>query len=203
VRPPHLRAGLHPPLTRVGLPPLPARWLEEAERVDVALYQAISRTDTPGLDRALSRLSRAADYSRLSLASAAILSIAGGPSGREAARAGLSSLAVTAAIVNLVLKPLGRRRRPERAEHAVPPGRHVRMPVSRSMPSGHSAAAFAFATGAGSVLPLAGLPLHALAAAVAYSRVHTGVHYPGDVVAGALIGTVVAHATSRMAARAR
>ena len=31
----------------------------------------------------------------------------------------------------------------------------------------------------GSVLPVAGIPLHALAALVAYSRVHTGVHYPG------------------------
>jgi undecaprenyl-diphosphatase len=36
------------------------------------------------------------------------------------------------------------------------------------------------------------LPLHSLAAVVGYSRVHTGVHYPGDVVAGALIGAVVA-----------
>jgi len=32
------------------------------------------------------------------------------------------------------------------------------------------------------------LPLRLLAALVAYSRVHTGVHYPGDVVVGALIG---------------
>ena len=44
--------------------------------------------------------------------------------------------------------------------------------------------------------PPAAIPLHGLAALVAYSRVHTGVHYPGDVVAGALIGTVLAQLTA-------
>src|SRR5215213_6765098 len=53
-----------------------------------------------------------------------------------------------------------------------------------TVPSGHSAAAFAFATGVGHELPPAAIPLHGLAALVAYSQVHTGVHYPGDVIAG-------------------
>jgi len=70
------------------------------------------------------------------------------------------------------------------------------MPISTSFPSGHSAAAFAFATGVGHVMPAAGLPLRAVAALVAYSRVHTGVHYPGDVVAGSLIGGALAQVTS-------
>ena len=42
----------------------------------------------------------------------------------------------------------------------------------------------------------AAVPLRALAALVAYSRVHTGVHYPGDVLAGALIGTTLAQLTT-------
>ena len=79
----------------------------------------------------------------------------------------------------------------------VPADRHVRMPVSTSFPSGHSAAAFAFATGAGHVMPMAAIPLRLLATAVAYSRVHTGVHYPGDVVAGSLIGVSLAQLTNR------
>ena len=70
------------------------------------------------------------------------------------------------------------------------------MPSSTSFPSGHSAAAFAFATGVGHVLPPAAIPLRGLAALVAYSRVHTGVHYPGDVVAGALMGTLLAQLTT-------
>jgi membrane-associated phospholipid phosphatase len=180
-----------PPIAELTVP-----WLAEAERLDLAVYGAVAQTDTPTLDRALSRLSRAADYSRLSIASAALLTIGGGASGRRAARVGLASVAVTAIVVNAVLKPLGRRRRPERTAHRVPVPRHVRMPISSSLPSGHSAAAFAFATGVGSVLPQAALPLRALATAVGYSRVHTGVHYPGDVVVGALVGSVLAQGTA-------
>ena len=73
--------------------------------------------------------------------------------------------------------------------------------MTRSFPSGHAAAAFAFATGVGEVVPAAAIPFRALAAVVAYSRVHTGVHYPGDVIAGALAGTTVAEVASRALAR--
>ena len=65
------------------------------------------------------------------------------------------------------------------------------MPKSRSWPSGHTAAAFAFASGVSDVLPWEGGVLHLLAAVVGYSRVHTGVHYPSDVIVGALTGTIV------------
>jgi membrane-associated phospholipid phosphatase len=170
-------------------------WLEDAERIDVGVYAAIARTPTPTLDRAMSRLSRAADYSRLSLASAGLLASGGGAAGRRAAAMGLAALAVTATVVNVAIKPLGRRRRPDRVTHEVPLARQVAMPSSRSFPSGHSAGAFAFATGVGHELPRAAVPLRALAAAVAYSRVHTGVHYPGDVVAGALLGSALAQVT--------
>jgi membrane-associated phospholipid phosphatase len=172
-------------------------WVEDAERIDLAIYAAIARTPTPALDGAMSRLSRAADYSRLSLASATVLALAGGRVGRRAAGMGLASIGVTATVVNVLVKPLGRRRRPDRLAGDVPLARQVRMPLSRSFPSGHAAAAFAFATGVGHVLPAPALPLHALAALVAYSRVHTGVHYPADVVGGAMLGTALAQVTTR------
>ena len=173
------------------------RWLDEAERLDVGVYAAIARTPTPAIDRAMSRLSRAADYSRLSLGSAALLAVLGGRHGRRAAVIGLASVAVTATVANLIAKPLGRRRRPDRAAQEVPLARQVRMPVSSSFPSGHTAAAFAFATGVARVSPAAAAPLRALAALVAYSRVHTGVHYPGDVAAGSLLGIALAEVTAR------
>jgi len=138
------------------------------------------------------RLSRAADYSRLSIASSLLMSVAGGSRGRRAAVSGLAAVGLTSTVVNVALKPVGRRRRPPRDAHGIVPARRVRMPSSASFPSGHSASAFAFAVGAGRVLPAAGVPLRMLAAAVAYSRVHTGVHYPGDVIAGSLTGAIIA-----------
>jgi membrane-associated phospholipid phosphatase len=177
--------------------------LWEAEQVDLAVYAAVAGTATPRLDVAMRRLSRAADYSRLSIASGAILALAGGTRGRRAAASGLACVASTAAIVNLVVKPIGARPRPDRGATEVRRGRQVRMPGSRSFPSGHTAAAVAFASGVGRVLPGAGAPLHALAGLVAYSRVHTGVHYPGDVLAGALLGAVTADATASAMAATR
>jgi membrane-associated phospholipid phosphatase len=174
----------------------PRRWLGELEHVDAALSAAVASTPTPALDRSMARLSDAANYSRLSIASAAGLALAGGPTGRRAAMYGLASVTVTATVVNLAIKPLSRRRRPDRVAEQVPCGRHVRMPLSTSFPSGHSAAAFAFATGVGHVMPGAAVPLRVLAALVAYSRVHTGVHYPGDVVAGSLMGAAFAQLTT-------
>jgi undecaprenyl-diphosphatase len=178
-------------------------WMLDLERVDVALYAAIAQTPTPTLDLAMRRLSRAADHSRLSMVAAAALATGGGRRGRWAAAAGLTSIAATSSVVNLAMKPLGRRRRPDRVTAQVPLARHVRMPSSTSFPSGHSAAAFAFATGVGHVFPAAGVPLRGLAATVAYSRVHTGVHYPGDVVAGSLTGTVLAQLTMHALDRRR
>lgn len=171
-------------------------WLEEAERIDLAVYGAVAATPTPRLDQAMRRLSSAANYSRLSIASGALLAVAGGSKGRRAAATGLASVAATSAFVNLVVKPLGRRSRPDRVADEVPEARHVPMPASRSFPSGHTAAAVAFAGGVGSVMPAAGIPLHLVAALVAYSRVHTGVHYPGDVLAGALLGAMIADVTA-------
>jgi undecaprenyl-diphosphatase len=174
----------------------PNGWLDELDRLDGALYTAVASTPTPRLDRTMRTISNAANYSRLSITAAAVLALTGGPRGRRAALSGLASVSLTSAVVNLGIKPLGRRRRPDRTAVPVPVQRQVAMPASRSFPSGHAAAAVAFASGASHVLPAAGLPLHVLAALVGYSRIHTGVHFPGDVLAGALIGSAVADLTT-------
>jgi membrane-associated phospholipid phosphatase len=169
-------------------------WRDEIGKLDTALYSAIAATPTPTLDRYFRALSRAADHSKLWIGTAAALAAAGGRPGRRAAVNGLASVAVTSAVVNLLLKPLSRRRRPDRCTNEVAGSRHVAMPRSTSFPSGHAASAFAFATGVGIALPRSGLPLTATAALVAYSRVHTGVHYPSDAVAGSVIGAGLAPA---------
>ena len=178
-------------------------WLEDADRLDLAVYAAIAATPTPAMDEALRRLSRAADHSKLWVGCSALLVAIGGRRGRRAAENGLASIALTSAVVNLGLKRLGNRRRPNRGAAEIPITRHVAMPRSTSWPSGHSASASAFAIGAGAAWPAAGVPLSALASLVAYSRVHTGVHYPSDAIAGTVAGVALAPVAVAAVARRR
>ncbi len=175
-----------------------AKWLNEAKAIDTAIYGAIAASETPSLDIAMRRLSRAADQSKLWFATAAAFALLGGPSGRLAARKGLVSLGIASGFANLVAKPLSARRRPARKEAEELAGRHVQMPRSTSFPSGHTASAFAFATGAADSHPILSAPLLGLAMLVGYSRVHTGVHYPADVLVGAFIGVSAAELTSSL-----
>jgi membrane-associated phospholipid phosphatase len=177
-------------LAREGGPALQrvARRLRELGALDRAVYAAVAATPTPSLDEPLRRLSNAANNSRLWLTIAAGLGVAGGGAGRRAAVRGTVAIGVTSALVNLAVKSAWSRRRPDRAGAGVPVQRNVRMPTSTSFPSGHAASGFAFAAAIGRDQPWLGLALRFVAATVAYSRVHTGVHYPGDAVVGALIG---------------
>jgi undecaprenyl-diphosphatase len=65
--------------------------------------------------------------------------------------------------------------------------------------SGHAASAAAFAVGAIIELPALAVPLGALAGAVGYSGIYAGIHYPGDVLAGAIAGAGIAFAGARLA----
>lgn len=170
----------------------PSRVRRDLGRVDAAVYDTVSAVPTPTLDSALRRLSRSADRSVLWVAVAVGMAALGGERGRRGARDGLISIAITSAVVNLGLKRLHRRARPDNTAVRAVPGRGVRMPRSASFPSGHSASAFAFATAAGAECTPLALPLRVLATAVAYSRVHGGAHYPGDTIAGALVGGATA-----------
>ncbi|MDX3246449.1 MULTISPECIES: phosphatase PAP2 family protein [unclassified Streptomyces] len=176
------------------------RLVSDLATLDQALYEAVTVTRTPTLDTALRRLSAAADHSKLSFAVAGALALRGGRP-RRAAALGVAAIGVASATANLLGKQLVRRPRPHRAEDSPFPGRHVPMPQSASFPSGHTASAVAFAAAVGPALPVAAVPLGLLACAVGYSRVHTGVHYPGDVVAGALLGTGAAALVLALAAR--
>lgn len=172
--------------------------LGELNKLDQAVYAAVATSPTPSLDAGLRRLSHAANYSRISGGISLGLAVLGGSAGRKAAFRGMASIGVTSAVLNAAVKPVAHRARPDRDGAAVPAARHVRMPTSHSFPSGHTASAFAFAVGVGHVLPWSIPPLVLLAAAVGYSRVHTGVHYPGDVIIGSLSGVILAEATNAL-----
>jgi membrane-associated phospholipid phosphatase len=169
--------------------------LHELDTADAALYRAIAQAPSSPLDTAMSELSNAGELSGLWLAMAGGLLVSGRKRQRRAAAVGVTAMTATAILVDLVAKHAFMRRRPDRAaRHAI---RHVRMPRSASFPSGHSASAFAFATAVGGELPALAIPLRTLAAGVAYSRVHTGVHYPSDVIIGSLIGAAAGSLTHR------
>jgi len=77
----------------------------------------------------------------------------------------------------------------------------VPLPHDASFPSGHAATSFAAATMLSFTFPRFAPPLYVLAAAVAFSRVYVGVHYPLDVIGGAILGALVAIALRFLAQR--
>ncbi|WP_344026948.1 bifunctional phosphatase PAP2/diacylglycerol kinase family protein [Streptomyces luteireticuli] len=159
-------------------------WLSSWDR---SLFEQVAVRHWPGGDRVLPRLSRSADHGLLWFAAAGGAALAGGPGGGRAALRGVASLALASATVNTLGKRAVRRRRPVR--DAVPLIRQLgKQPFTTSFPSGHSASAVAFVTGMALEKPSLGVLLAPLAFSVCFSRVYTGVHYPGDVLAGAALG---------------
>ena len=175
--------------------------MHEVAALDKAVYRAIAASPTPTLDEPLRRLSTLANNSKLWLGLAGAVFLLGGRTGRRAALTGVAAIAVNSAVVNLPIKYAAARARPDREDAGVPAARWVTMPSSTSFPSGHSASAFAFSSAVGAAAPAVGVPLRGLATAVAYSRVHTGVHYPGDVVVGSVLGVTIGETTAFVARR--
>jgi undecaprenyl-diphosphatase len=68
----------------------------------------------------------------------------------------------------------------------------VTIPHSHSFPSGHTASAFAGATALSFFYPRGAPAFFVLAAAIAYSRLYVGVHFPLDVAGGIVIGVATA-----------
>lgn len=94
-------------------------------------------------------------------------------------------------VVNYAVKVVVRRRRPELP--GLPP---LTPTVSRlSFPSAHATTSFAACRAYGGLVPVAAL--YAAASLFALSRPYLGVHYPSDVLAGAILGTAVGEAWPR------
>ncbi|WP_439423170.1 bifunctional phosphatase PAP2/diacylglycerol kinase family protein [Saccharothrix sp. HUAS TT10] len=149
----------------------------------------------PSADRGMKKLSRAANHSALWFAVAGVLAVRKGVTRRAALR-GVAAIAGASFGSSLVAKRLFPRRRP--AADLLTPGRRLtKRPTSSSFPSGHSASAAAFTTALAMESPALAAVVAPVAAAVAYSRVHTGVHWPSDVVAGAAIGVSAGLVTRR------
>ena len=177
------------------------RGLRALGRLDRDVYGRVAEMSTPVLDVPLRRLSHFANHSKPWFLVAGVLAVTGGSQGRRAAATGVAAIGITSLVVNQPMKLAGSRTRPDREGAGVPEARWVRMPTSSSFPSGHSASAATFAVAVGDVLPALRWPLRLAAGVVAFSRVYTGVHYPGDVAAGVLSGIAIGRSTAALGRR--
>jgi diacylglycerol kinase family enzyme len=173
--------------------------LQRLHEFDEEMFKGIAAWESPPLDRLMPALSQAASHSKIWISMAAAMSLAGGKKGRRTAVEGLTAVAVTSFLANLVAKGLFRRQRPT---DQVPEARSLPKPGSSSMPSGHTASAAAFTRVVGAAYPGLRIPLNALAAAIGFSRVYTGVHHPTDVIFGWLLGRGIGTLTHTTAATA-
>jgi undecaprenyl-diphosphatase len=192
------RSSPERPITPVALISVLA-WLrtvvQRVNETDQAIERRIAKIPPSRADTALKVLTTSANHSLLWFAVAALLASRKGVTRRAALR-GVVAIGGASFVTNVVAKPVMPRRRP--AADALPRFRTVvNPPTSSSFPSGHAASAAAFATAVAMEAPLAGAVIAPLAATVAYSRMHTGVHWTSDVVGGALLGTGIAAATRR------
>jgi diacylglycerol kinase family enzyme/membrane-associated phospholipid phosphatase len=183
--------------------------LKRAGLLDQRAFDAVAAARLPGFEYVLPRLSRIADHSVLWLGIAGGLAVTKQPRLRRAALRGVFALGMASPIANVAGKQLFRRRRPIVELTGLPasagrgtliPSVRVRwrLPTSPSFPSGHSATAAAFTGALAMEAPKSVvIPVAVAAAGVAFSRVYTGAHYPGDVFAGLALGAVAA-ATTRV-----
>ncbi|WP_431945170.1 phosphatase PAP2 family protein [Actinacidiphila sp. bgisy167] len=156
---------------------------------DRRIAYRVAAWDPPCARCAMPAVGRAARHGKVWCFSAALMAGLGGRRGRTAAWAGLSAVGVAQVAAGVAVKPLTDRPRP--------PPRWVprdigERPGSSSFPSGHTAAAVAFAAAVGRTWPTMGAACALPAAMVALERVHSGSHYPSDVAAGAVIGLAAA-----------
>jgi membrane-associated phospholipid phosphatase len=140
---------------------------------------------TPGRELAAARFSRLGEHAGVWLAIGATGMALDGER-RDRWQRTTRTVAGTYAL-NTAIKLVVRRRRPQLAGLAPLSATTTRL----SFPSAHAATSFA-AAGLYPRLGLPAAPLYVLAGALALSRLYLGVHYPSDVLAGALLGGAVA-----------
>ncbi len=161
------------------------------EAFDAAVFLKINAM-VPGtaVDRAFELISRFIHYGEGWAAVVLLIAVADPRRGVRIAAETLPALWATMLTVNLLLKPLFRRRRPFIAfvkARVIGP-----RPLDFSFPSGHAAAGFAGAVLLASHLPGWAPLFYVFAAAVGFSRIYLGVHYPSDVIIGSTAGAALA-----------
>ena len=151
---------------------------------DTALLRAVrSAARPPAVARGVARFSALGEHAGIWLAlggAGALLDPRRRPAWQRATAGVLA-----ANVVNVLVKLAVGRARPQLAD--LPP--LIATPTQLSFPSAHATTGFAGARAYSALIPAR--PLYVLAAALALSRVYLGVHYPTDIAAGAVLGTLI------------
>jgi membrane-associated phospholipid phosphatase len=155
------------------------------ENLDLKIMHAMrTRGHSPGVERAMKVLGKAGSNAAIWVAIGALLAVVDG--GHREAWLICAALGPVAIGLNFAVKLVVRRPRP--VLEGLPPLGGA--PSSLSFPSAHATSSFAVATAMTRVEPAAAAAF-LLAGALALGRPYLGMHYPSDVLAGALLGVVL------------
>lgn len=153
--------------------------------IDQALLLSVRRWESAAMTRFMKILTRLGDPGTWFVVGLALIA-AGGPGPRYGALLGAG--AFFAVVLSQLLKRVCCRTRPDCGITGF--AALAENPDSFSFPSGHTAAAFGIAVALAGEESWLGMLMLALSSGIAVSRVYLGAHYPLDVAAGALVGTL-------------
>ena len=164
---------------------------------ELAILDAIRLIHTPWLDTIVAAYTSTSDVGQIWILLSIVLAII--PKTRKLGAAVLIAVLLGAIVTSGILKPLIMRPRPCDVNPLVP--MIIDRPHGSSFPSGHALSSFAAATALCCFHRKTGVLALVLAALIAFSRLYASVHYPTDVLAGALLGVLLGLAAAALVDR--
>ena len=173
-----------------------------ADAFDDAVFKAVHTIDNPAMNRTMYAVTLLGTHAAIGTA-AGLTAIALLRQDRKAEAWTVVVSTGGAMAINTLLKNVFQRQRPQEL------ARRIRLPRSHSFPSGHSLlSAATYPIVVHHLVERQSLPVQAAAhtlagmviLSVGFSRIYFGVHFPSDVLAGAILGTVVGKIVSAQTA---